>query len=315
MFETLKRHVARAAGRRITDLFENGSRAREFSCDACGMLFDYSKTQIDEQIRGALIAVAQDAGLEQRRAAMFTGTPINETEGRAVLHTALRNPGDPPVTVDGQNVMPEVLRTLGRMEALTNEIRRSDIADVVNIGIGGSDLGPAMAVRALAPYHDGPRCHFVSNVDGADIADTLARCDPARTLFIVASKTFTTVETMTNARTARRWLADNGVAVEDRFVALSSAAGKAAEFGIPKTRVFGFADWVGGRYSVWGPDRAVAYDGHRRGAVPRLSLGRTCDGSAFPQRAAAREHAVDAGAGGDLAQPVSGPRDPGGSAL
>jgi glucose-6-phosphate isomerase len=139
------------------------------------------------------------------------------------------------------------------MEALADEIRGSGVRDVVNIGIGGSDLGPAMAVKALAPYHDGPRCHFVSNVDGADIADTLALCDPETTLFIVASKTFTTIETMTNAATAKAWMERAGVDPEARLVALSSSLDKARDFGVPKARVLGFGDWVGGRYSVWGP--------------------------------------------------------------
>ena len=170
-----------------------------------------------------------------------------------MLHTALRNLDGGPVMVDGEDVMPGVLDTLKRMTALAEEVRASDVTDVVNIGIGGSDLGPKMAAIALSPYHDGPRCHFVSNVDGADISDVLRRCDPETTLFIVASKTFTTIETMTNARTAKAWMEDKGVPIEGRFVALSSNAEKAAEWGIPAKKVIGFEDWVGGRYSVWGP--------------------------------------------------------------
>ncbi len=254
MWDDLSHHAARIGDRRIEALFaENDKRAREFSVEALGLLFDYSKTQLDEQIRAALLALAQDAGLADRREAMFTGAAINETEGRAVLHTALRNLDGGAVTVDGQDVMPQVLETLERMEAQARALRADDVTDVVNIGIGGSDLGPAMAARALSPYHDGPRCHFVSNVDGADIADTLRLCDPERTVFIVASKTFTTIETMTNARTAKAWLADKGVDEASKFIALSSNAQKAGEFGIPEERVFGFEDWVGGRYSMWGP--------------------------------------------------------------
>ena len=253
MWDDVKQLADRIGERRIEDLFENANRAAEFSLNAAGMLLDYSKTQIDEQIRAALVRLAQEAGVETRRDAMFCGERINETEGRAVLHTALRNLDGGPVVVEGEDVMPGVLRTLKRMEEIAAGIRQSDVTDVVNIGIGGSDLGPKMAAIALSPYHDGPRCHFVSNVDGADISDVLRHCDPQRTLFIVASKTFTTIETMTNARTARNWLEHHDVPHDGRFVALSSNAEKAAEWGIPGDRVLGFEDWVGGRYSVWGP--------------------------------------------------------------
>ncbi|WP_146589087.1 glucose-6-phosphate isomerase [Puniceibacterium confluentis] len=253
MWDDVKQLADGIGPRRIEDLFQNANRAAEFSLQASGMLFDYSKTQLDDQIRAALIKVAQDAGVEARRDEMFGGAQINETEGRAVLHTALRNLDGGAVLVDGTDVMPEVMATLRQMETVANEIRGSQITDVVNIGIGGSDLGPKMAAIALSPYHDGPRCHFVSNVDGADISDVLRGCDPATTMFIVASKTFTTIETMTNARTARDWLDHHGVLDSGRFVALSSNAAKAAEWGIPGDRVLGFEDWVGGRYSVWGP--------------------------------------------------------------
>ncbi len=254
MFDDLKKQAARIGERRIETLFQDDAqRASTFSVDALGMLFDYSKTQIDAPLRDDLIALAQRAGVAERAKAMFSGEKINETEGRAVLHTALRNLDGDAVLVDGADVMPEVLETLGRMETLAKELRGSAIKDVVNIGIGGSDLGPAMATLALAPYHDGPRCHFVSNVDGADIADTLRKCDPETTLFIVASKTFTTIETMTNARTAKAWLAAHGASADGKFIALSSAVEKAEAFGIPADRVFGFEDWVGGRYSMWGP--------------------------------------------------------------
>lgn len=253
MFDTLKTLAAGLGDRRIETLFQDESRADTYSVSALGMLFDYSKTQIDADILSALLALYDSRDVAARREAMFGGDKINETEGRAVLHTALRNLDGGPVLVDGQDVMPEVLDTLDRMETLARALRASDVTDVVNIGIGGSDLGPAMAVRALAPYHDGPRCHFVSNVDGADIADTLRLCDPQHTVFIVASKTFTTIETMTNARTAKAWLSDKGVSHDGKFIALSSNQEKAGEFGIPAERVFGFEDWVGGRYSMWGP--------------------------------------------------------------
>jgi glucose-6-phosphate isomerase len=249
-----------AATRSILSLFDDPDRARTFSARFDGMLFDYSKTAIDAPTRKALLELAQAAGIEDRRAAMFAGEKINETEGRAVLHTALRAPADAAVFVDGQDVMPGVRLTLDRMQNFADAVRAGrikgqggTITDVVNIGIGGSDLGPAMAVLALAPYHDGPRCHFVSNVDGAHVADTLKDLDPARTLLIVASKTFTTIETMTNARTARDWLAASVADPGAQCVALSSAIDKAGAFGIAADRVFGFEDWVGGRYSMWGP--------------------------------------------------------------
>ncbi|MBN9889076.1 glucose-6-phosphate isomerase [Salipiger abyssi] len=254
MWDELTSLAAARDGRRIDALFaEDPGRAQAFSIASDGVLFDFSKTQIDGEVSAALVALAEGAEVAARRDAMFAGQKINETEGRAVLHTALRNLDGAPVLVDGEDVMPEVLETLTRMEALAAEIRSSGITDVVNIGIGGSDLGPKMGAIALAPFHDGPRCHFVSNVDGADIADTLKRCPPESTLFIIASKTFTTIETMTNAKTAWDWLDAQGVGTDGKFVALSSNLEKAAEWGIPESRVFGFEDWVGGRYSMWGP--------------------------------------------------------------
>ena len=245
--------------RPLLELFDAGTRAETFSAEAEGLLFDYSKTNIDEATRDLLIALAEDRGVAAKREAMFTGAKINETEGRAVLHTALRNL-DGSVLVDGADVMPAVRETHARMVAFAHDLRAGRftgqggaITDVVNIGIGGSDLGPAMAVLALAPYHDGPRCHFVSNVDGAHIHDILAGLNPATTLVIVASKTFTTIETMTNAETARRWMAAKVSDPAAQFAALSTAGDKTAAFGIDPSRVFGFEDWVGGRYSMWGP--------------------------------------------------------------
>ncbi len=261
-WDQLNAHHATVKGRAILDLFTDG-RAQDFSAQTDGLLFDYSKTNIDGQTRDMLLGLVEDAELTRRRKAMFTGEKINETEGRAVLHTALRNLDGGPVLVDGQDVMPGVLDTLDRMSDFAQKLRSGDIApvgggrfsDVVNIGIGGSDLGPAMACLALAPYHDGPRCHFVSNVDGAHIHDVLKGLDPATTLIIVASKTFTTIETMTNGATARDWLAaslGDGM-VGAHLAALSSATDKTTQWGIDPARVFGFEDWVGGRYSLWGP--------------------------------------------------------------
>ncbi len=259
LFDDLRAHRTRFEDRSILDLFDLPGRAEAFSCRADGMLFDYSKTHLDADAMSLLMSLAEAMELPARRDAMFNGTKINETEGRAVLHTALRAAGG-PIMVDGVDVMQGVLETRRRMEAFAMDVRSGAIAgeggpytDVVNIGIGGSDLGPAMATLALAPYHDGPRIHYVSNVDGAHIHDTLKGLDPKRTLVIVASKTFTTIETMTNAQTARDWMAGSVDDPASQFAALSSATDKTAEFGIDPSRVFGFEDWVGGRYSLWGP--------------------------------------------------------------
>lgn len=259
MWDELRKHHATVKDRRFETLVD-ADRAAAFSAQAGDMRLDYAKTNIDEDGRELLLQLLDETGVAAKRAAMFAGAPINETEGRAVLHTALRNLDGGPVEVDGVDVMPAVLDTLVRMEAFAKQVREGGfsgqggkITDVVNIGIGGSDLGPAMAVQALAPYHDGPRCHFVSNVDPADIAGVLRTCDPATTLVIVASKTFTTIETMTNARTAQAWMAQAVSDTGAQFAALSTAEDKTAAFGIDPSRVFGFEDWVGGRYSVWGP--------------------------------------------------------------
>ena len=255
MFETLKNLQATSVDRRIGDLFKaDATRAQTFIAECGEMRLDYSKTNIDAAAREALIELCARVSIPERSEAMFAGRRINATEGRAVLHTALRNLDGGPVMVDGADVMPGVLDTLARMRRFADQIRDSGaISDVVNIGIGGSDLGPVMAVRALKPFHDGPRCHFVANVDGADITDCLKGLDPKSTLVIIASKTFSTIETMTNAATAKTWLVDGGGDPSRQFVALSSALDKTADFGIPGNQVFGFEDWVGGRYSVWGP--------------------------------------------------------------
>ncbi|WP_226553587.1 glucose-6-phosphate isomerase [Celeribacter naphthalenivorans] len=263
-FSALKSKAEAAEARHILDLFAaDGERAAGFSALSDGLLFDYSKTNIDAETREALFDLLEQSGLKDKRAAMFEGAKINDTEGRAVLHTALRNLDGGPVIVDGKDVVPGVRHTLARMDDFADRVRRGSIASVsgvpfehiVNIGIGGSDLGPVMAYEALQPYVDGPRCHFVSNVDGAHIHDVLSGLNPQTTLIIVASKTFTTIETMTNAQTAREWLVksvgEEGVA--KHFAALSTARDKTAEFGIDPDLVFGFEDWVGGRYSVWGP--------------------------------------------------------------
>lgn len=210
---------------------------------------------------GLLADLARATAVEAWRDRMFAGERINSTERRRVLHVALRADPDSPIVVEGQNVVDDVAATGARLAGFADGVRSGALAasdggaftDVVHIGIGGSDLGPAMAAAALRPFATGPRVHFVSNVDAAHIADTLAARDPARTLFLIASKTFTTIETMTNARSARAWIVDalGEQAVRHHFAALSAAVPMAAAFGIPADRVFGFWDWVGGRYSVW----------------------------------------------------------------
>ncbi len=229
-------------------------RADRFVVEVADLRIDWSKQLVDDEVFAGLIEVARDAGVEARRDAMFAGEHINVTEDRAVMHVALRAPRTSSMVVDGVDVVPDVHAVLDRMAAFAHRVRADErITHVVNIGIGGSDLGPAMAYRALAAYrHERLRCSFVSNVDGADIAAVLAGSDPASTLFIVASKTFGTIETLTNARTARSWLVDalGEAAVPDHFVAVSTNAERVAEFGIDTANMFGFWDWVGGRYSV-----------------------------------------------------------------
>ncbi len=255
LWQALDARAEAAQARRITALFADTGRAQAFSIRADGLLFDYSRTNMDGQTRELLLALAQERGVAARCDAMFAGAHINETEDRAVLHVALRAPAGCAWADQG------ALDTLARMGDFARDLRAGRllspeglaISDVVNIGIGGSDLGPAMATRALAPYHDGPRLHYVANVDGADFTDAVAGLDARRTLVIIASKTFTTQETMQNAATARAWLEAAGCEAAGHFVALSSATDRVAAWGIPPERSFGFADWVGGRYSLWGP--------------------------------------------------------------
>ena len=243
-----------ARGRRIAYLVDGDpGRFAGFSLALGDLLLDYSRTALTAEIRTALLDLAAARGVTGRRDAMAAGERVNRSEDRAALHMALRAaPGDVFAT-GGSDVVAEVLQTRARVAAFAEEVRFGAFTDVVNIGIGGSDLGPAMATLALAPYHDGPRTHFVSNVDGAHLHDALSGLDPATTLIVVASKTFATVETMTNAASARRWIVDalGEAAVPRHFAAVSTAAERVAAFGIRPERSFGFRDWVGGRYSVW----------------------------------------------------------------
>lgn len=227
------------------------------------ILVDYSKNLITEEVLKLLIELAKSRGVEAARKRMFTAEKINFTENRAVLHIALRNRSNTPINVDGKDVMPEVNAVLEKMKGFCQKVRSGDwkgytgkaMTDVVNVGIGGSDLGPLMVTEALKPYSKGgPRVWFVSNIDGTHMAKTLAELNPETTLFIVASKTFTTQETITNAETAKEWFlqsAKDASAVAKHFVALSTNAPKVKDFGIDTANMFEFWDWVGGRYSLW----------------------------------------------------------------
>ena len=261
-FAALEAHRVEVGHRRIVDLFaEDPRRFERFQVRLDDLLFDYSKHRVTDATLAHLLTLARAAKLEEKRADLFGGAHVNNTEDRAAFHMGLRNLVGRHATVDGRNVTADVEEVRAKFGAFADALRSGAIrgargetfTDVVNIGIGGSDLGPAMAARALSPYADGPRAHFVSNVDGADLADTLARLDLARTLFIVSSKTFTTQETMTNAHSARKRVAEalGEAAVGDHFAAVSTKLDLVAKFGIRPDRVFGFWDWVGGRYSIW----------------------------------------------------------------
>ncbi|XP_012253853.2 glucose-6-phosphate isomerase [Athalia rosae] len=226
------------------------------------ILLDYSKNRINDEVLSLLFQLARARGIEAARNAMFSGAKINLTENRAVLHVALRNRANAPILVDGKDVMPDVNAVLNHMKEFTGQVISKQwtgftgkpIEDVVNIGIGGSDLGPVMVTEALKPYQIGPRVHFVSNIDGTHIAETLKKLNPETCLFIIASKTFTTQETITNATSAKLWLLENlksEAAVASHFVALSTNTEKVKQFGIDEKNMFGFWDWVGGRYSLW----------------------------------------------------------------
>ena len=262
-FTQLEKHRKRLAPTTLRELFAaDPDRFSTFSASFGDMLLDYSKNRIDADIMAALFDLARTVEVEARRDRMWAGDHINSSEDRAVLHMALRYQGDRPVLVDGHDVMPEVRAVLDHMRRFSDEVRNGTIrgatgeqfTDIVNIGIGGSDLGPAMATLALAPYTRADlRAHYVSNVDGADIHDKLEGLDPKKTLFIIGSKTFTTDETMTNAHSARDWIAKalGEQAVNDHFAAVSTNLDACDQFGIRQDRIFGFWDWVGGRYSIW----------------------------------------------------------------
>ena len=247
----------------IVELFNQKDRFERYSRSFEEILVDFSKNRIPDEVFETLLQLAQETALPQAIESMFTGQAINQTENRAVLHTALRNRSNTPVYVDGQDVMPEVNQVLSQMKAFATQIHQGTwlgytgkpITALVNIGIGGSDLGPVMVTEALKAYqHPNLKLHFVSNVDGTHIAETLKQVDPETTLFFIASKTFTTQETMTNAHSARTWFLEHArdeKAIAKHFVALSTNAESVRAFGIDPQNMFAFWDWVGGRYSLW----------------------------------------------------------------
>ena len=260
----LKAHYKTAQALHLKKLFDdNPRRAEEFTLEAVGIYLDYSKNRITDKTLKLLLDLAKESGLRERIDAMFRGDKINVTENRAVLHVALRAPKNETILVDGKNVVPEVHTVLDKMTAFSNRVRSGEwkghtgkrIKNVINIGIGGSDLGPVMAYEALKHYSERSMTfRFVSNVDSTDFAEAILDLDPTETLFIISSKTFTTLETMTNAHTARDWslkgLGGDEKAVAKHFVAVSTNEAEVSKFGIDTANMFGFWDWVGGRYSM-----------------------------------------------------------------
>ncbi|MEW6601937.1 MAG: glucose-6-phosphate isomerase [Nitrospirota bacterium] len=263
-WEKLQKHSDAMKGTHMRDMFRNDpDRFRRFTLSFEDILVDYSKNIITEETLALLLELARETHVGDAVEKMFSGDKINETEHRAVLHTALRNRSGSPVCVDGKDVMPEVNAVLDQLKDFSNKIRSGNwkgysgqaITDIVNIGIGGSDLGPVMVTEALKPYaRPDLRVHFVSNIDGTHIAETLKAVSPETTLFMVASKTFTTQETMTNAHTARKWFLDSAgddEFIKKHFIALSTNREEVVKFGIDPANMFVFWDWVGGRYSLW----------------------------------------------------------------
>ena len=264
-WQSLQNHFEEMRSMHMKDLFSSDpQRFTKFSVSFKDILVDYSKNIITEKTLELLVKLAEKTDLKAAIDAFYTGEKINETENRAVLHTALRNRSNTPIIVDGQNVMPEINKALDKMKVFSNKIIKGEwkgysgkaITDIVNIGIGGSDLGPVMVTEALKSYKmDHMNVHFVSNVDGTHIVEVLKKISPETSLFMIASKTFTTQETMTNAHTARDWFltksGGNQTNIAKHFIALSTNTEKVAEFGIDPANMFEFWDWVGGRYSLW----------------------------------------------------------------
>jgi glucose-6-phosphate isomerase len=264
IWQSLIKHQQEVAPRHMRDLFrDDAQRFEKFSLRFNDILLDYSKNRVTDETLSLLFSLARECSVEEWRERMFTGKKINFTEKRAVLHTALRNRANKPVLVEGKDVMPDVNNVLAQMRDFTERVRNGEwkgytgkpITDIVNIGIGGSDLGPFMVCAALKPYgRSDLNAWFVSNIDGAHLGMTLQKCNPETTLFVVASKTFTTQETITNARSARAWFleaAKDNAHIAKHFVAISTNAEEVTKFGIDTVNMFEFWDWVGGRYSLW----------------------------------------------------------------
>src|SRR4030081_2364049 len=263
-WKALESHYQKVRQSHLRQLFaDDPKRGERLTTEAVGLYLDYSKNRVTDETLKLLLQLAEESGLRARIDAMFRGEKINITEKRAVLHVALRAPKDATILLDGKNVVPEVHAVLDQMAAFSNRVRSGEwqghtgkrIRNIVNIGIGGSDLGPVMAYEALKYYADRTMTfRFVSNIDGTDFAEAVHDLDPSETLFIISSKTFTTLETMTNAHTARDWslkgLGGDVKAVAKHFVAVSTNAVKVSEFGIDTANMFEFWDWVGGRYSM-----------------------------------------------------------------
>ncbi|MHB1178567.1 MAG: glucose-6-phosphate isomerase [Daejeonella sp.] len=261
-FKKLTKHYTQVKEEHLQDLFRDSGRFERFSIKFHDILLDYSKNRITDETHHLLIELAKECRVEEAIEAMFSGEKINETEGRAVLHTALRNPHNSGFMLEGNDILPGIHRVLEKIRSFSEKVIKGEwqgytgkaIAHIVNIGIGGSDLGPVMVTEALKSYGNHIKLHFVSNVDGSHIAETLKKLDPETTLFMIASKTFTTQETMANAYSARDWFLNNGGSQEDvskHFVAISTNEKGVSEFGIDTANMFEFWDWVGGRYSLW----------------------------------------------------------------
>lgn len=267
-YQYLVDHFIQIAPQHLRDLFaQDPNRFHKFSVELGDLFFDYSKNRVDDRTMALLTQLARECKLEEAISLLFSGAPINETENRPVLHTALRSQSREPIYVDGKDIMPDIHRVLDQMCSFSERVisghwtgyTDKTITDVVNIGIGGSDLGPRMIYEALSPYQNHLRVHFVSNIDGAHITRILKDLSPETTLFIIASKTFTTQETMTNAHTARKWFLSQSATNEDNtkniskhFVAISGNMQATGDFGISPQNCFEQWDWVGGRYSIWG---------------------------------------------------------------
>ncbi|NEN22535.1 glucose-6-phosphate isomerase [Cryomorpha ignava] len=276
-YKILKDHAARMNNISMRQLFkQDQDRFKKLTSCFENILLDYSKNKIDDAVMSTLTDLAKECKLNEAIEAMFSGAEINETEGRAVLHTALRTQSDAPIIIDGENIIPEIRAVQSQMKSFSEKVISGQwkgftgkpIQHIVNIGIGGSDLGPVMVTEALKAYSNHLKLHFVSNVDATHIAEAFKLIDPETTLFIIASKTFTTQETMTNAHTARKWFLENGGSekdIEQHFIALSTNVEAVQKFGIHPDNMFRFWDWVGGRYSLWSAiglsiSLAIGYD-------------------------------------------------------